>query len=294
MRWLRDWLGWATTWTLAAQAPMWVWVGLDVWEERGDPTLDASPVADWIDPVALGPAVLVPVAALLSLVPRTRRVGLAVGGAGLLLAARTWTGLAEGDVGGWYVALSAAVGVAGLVSAAVGPGSWSPREVDPSARVASGLAGLVLAIAGAFLAWTSLRGGSYWQWTGQQRWTYGAGVVVGALVVVAGSNAGRWPHVGARAVRVSVAALLGALSVLLLLVGWTFVSSGGGVVFRWEEIENPWSFATPALLGGTGLLAGAVAALRGRGDLLALSVAAGIATGLFALWQESTWGRLMS
>ena len=55
------------------------------------------------------------------------------------------------------------------------------------------------------------------------------------------------------------------------------------MVHRWEEIEDPWSFATPCLLAGTGLLAGAVAAVRRRGDLLALSVGAGVAIGLLGL-----------
>ena len=291
---LRDWLSWALAWTLVAQAPMWVWVGLDVLEERTDSTLDAQPVAAWIDPVAFGPAVVVPLAALLALVRPTRRTGLALGGAGLLLAAWTWTGFADGDVGGWYVALSAAAGVVALVSAAFGPGSWAPLDEGRSTRVAGALAGLGLAAAGAFLAWTCLQGGAYWQWMGQQRWTYGSGVVAGALVVVAGLTAAWWPRVGGRAVRTAVAVLLGALAVLLLFAGYIFVTEGGGVVYRWAEIENPWSFATPCLLAGTGLLAGAVAAVRRRGDLLALSVGAGIAMGLFGLWFESTWGRVMA
>ncbi|PKH41007.1 hypothetical protein SAMN05192575_10949 [Nocardioides alpinus] len=294
MRWLRDWLGWAAAWTLVAQAPMWVWVGLDVLEERREQTLDAQPVAGWMDPVALGPAVLVPLAALLALVPRTRRLGLALGGVGLLLAAWTWTGFADGDVGGWYVALSAAAGALALVAAAVGPGSWGALDDCRSTRVAGALAGLVLAAAGAFLAWTCLQGGAYWQWSGRQRWTYGAGVVAGALVVVAGATAAWWPRVGGRAVRGAVAVLVGTLAALLLFAGYIFVTEGGGVVHRWEEIEDPWSFGTPCLLAGTGLLAGAVAAVRRRGDLLALSVGAGVAIGLLGLWQESTWGRLMS
>ena len=294
MRWLRDWLSWAVAWTLVAQAPMWVWVGLDVLEERTDQTLDAQPVAAWMDPVAFGPAVLVPLAALLALVPRTRRLGLALGGAGLLVAAWTWTGFAEGDVGGRYVGLSAAAGIAGLVSAAAGPGSWAPLDEGRSPRVAGALAGLVPAAAGVFLAWTCLQGGAYWQWMGRQRWTYGAGVVAGAAVALAGVTAAWWPRVGGRGVRIAVAVLVGGLAALLLFAGYIFVTEGGGVVHRWEEIEDPWSFSTPCLLAGTGLLAGAVAALRRRGDLLALSVGAGVAMGLFGLWSESTWGRLMS
>jgi hypothetical protein len=293
MRWLRDWLGWAVAWTLVAQAPMWVWVGLDVLEERREVTLDAVPVADWIDPVALVPAAVVPLAAMLSLVPPTRRIGLAVGGAGLLVASWAWTGLAADDVGNWYVALSAAAGVAGLFSAAVGPGTWSARSEDPSSRAASAVAGIVLAAAGLFLAWTCVQGGSYWQWMGQQRWTYGAGVVAGALVVVAGATAAWWPHVGGRAVRGFVGVLTGALAALLLFAGHTFVGDGGGVVHRWDEIENPWGFATPSLLAGTGLLAGTVTAVRRRGDLLALSVAGALVAGLTALWHESTWGSVM-
>ena len=34
MRVLRDWLSWAVAWTLVVEAPMWVWIGLDVLEER--------------------------------------------------------------------------------------------------------------------------------------------------------------------------------------------------------------------------------------------------------------------
>ena len=184
--------------------------------------------------------------------------------------------------------------IAGFVSAAVGPGSWAPLEEGRSTRVADALAGLVLAAAGAFLAWTCLQGGAYWQWRGQQRWTYGAGVIAGALVAVAGLTAAWWPRVGGRLVRGIVAGLLGGLAVMLLFAGYTFVSGGGGVVHRWDEIENPWGFTTPCLLAGSGLLAGAVAAVRSRGDLLALSVGAGVAMGLFGLWFESTWGRVMS
>lgn len=291
MRWMRDWLSWATAWTLVAQAPMWVWIALDVVEERSDPTLDATPVASWIDPVALVPAAVVPLAALLALVPHTRRVGLALGGVGLLAAAYAWSGLDGAGVGGTYVALSAAAGVLGLVSAALGAGSWGPAG---SSRTACALAGLVLAAAGAFLAWTCWQGGAYWQWSGQQRWTYGSGVVAGALVVVAGLTAARWRQVGARGVSLAIEMLLGALAALLLFTGYVFVVEGGGVVHRWAEIENPWSFATPCLLAGTGLLAGTVAAVRSRGDLLALSVGAGVAMGLFGLWFESTWGRVMA
>ncbi|RYC03843.1 hypothetical protein [Nocardioides zhouii] len=294
MRWLRDWLSWAAAWTLVVQAPMWVWIGLDVLEERREPTLDATPVASWIDPVAFGPAVVVPLAALLALVPYTRRFGLALGGAGLLLAAYAWSGLSGAGVGDWYVALSAAAGIAGLVSAAVGPGSWAPLDEGRSTRVAGALAGLALAATGAFLAWTCWQGGAYWRWSGQQRWTYGSGVVAGGLVVVAGLTGAWWPRVGGRGVRVAVVLLVGTLAVLLLFAGYTYVSEGGGVVHRWNEIENPWSFATPCLLAGTGLLAGAVAAVRRRGDLLALSVGAGVAMGLFGLWFESTWGSVMA
>jgi hypothetical protein len=293
MRWLRDWLAWSSAWTLVAQAPMWLWIGLDVLEERREATLDATPVAAWLDPVALGPAVLVPLAALLSLLPRTRRVGLALGGAALLVASWAWSGLAEGDVGPWYVVLSAAAGIAGLVSAAVGPGSWSVRSDETSARVAAAIAGLALAAAGLYLVWTCVQGGSYWQWTGRQRWTYGAGVVAGALVTVAGVTAVRWRDLGGRAAPALAAVVTAAPGALLLLGGYVFVTEGGGVVFRWEEIENPWGFATPCLLAGTGLLAAAVAALRRRGDLLALSVAAALGLGLTALWQESTWGSVM-
>jgi hypothetical protein len=294
MVWLREWLSWATAWTLVAQAPMWLWIGLDVLEERSEQTLDATPVAAWIDPVAFGPAVVVPAAALLALARPTRRLGLALGGVGLLVAAYTWSGLSGAGVGDWYVVLSAAVGVLGLVSAAVGPGSWRPVDDGRSTRVASALAGLVLAAAGAFLAWTCWQGGAYWQWTGHQRWTYGSGAVAGGLMVGAGLTAAWWPRVGPPGVRAAVAVLVGTTAALLLLGGYVFVSEGGGVVHRWAEIENPWSFATPCLLAGTGLLAGTVAAVRRRGDLLALSVGAGVAMGLFGLWFESTWGRVMA
>lgn len=293
MRVLRDWLSWAAAWVLVAQAPMWVWIGLDVLEERSDPTLDATPVAAWIDPVAFGPAVAVPLSALLAMVPRTRRLGLALGGTGLLLAAYAWSGLGGAGVGGWYVALSAAAGVTGLVSAAVGPGAWAPLDENRSTRLVSALAGLALVAAGAFLTWTCWKGGAYWQWSGRQRWTYGAGVVAGGLVVLAGLTGAWWPRVGGRVVRGAVTVIVGGSAALLLFAGYVFVAEGGGVVHRWDEIENPWSFATPCLLAGTGLLAGTVAAVRRRGDLLALSVGAGVTMGLLGLWSESTWGRLM-
>ena len=186
MRWLRDWLGWAAAWTLVAQAPMWVWVGLDVLEERREPTLDAAAVAGWMDPVALVPAVVVPLAALLALVPRTRRVGLALGGAALLLAAWAWSGLSEGDVGSWYVALSAAAGVVGLAAAAVGPGSGGPCGDELFPRAASGSLGSSWRRPASTSPGPACRGAAHWSGR-PQRWIYGVGAApVGALMVVPG------------------------------------------------------------------------------------------------------------
>lgn len=293
MRWLRDWLGWAAAWTLIVQAQMWVWVGLDVLDERHDPTLDANPVAAGVPTAALVLAVLVPVAALLSLVPRTRRPGLALGGAGLLLAAWVWSGFAAGDVGGWYVGLSAAAGVAALAAAAIGTGTWSSTAGDPMDRPTTRIAGLALVAAGAFLVWTCVKGGDYWHWMGAQQWTYGTGVAVGGALVVLGAAAPWWTTLQSTRVPLAVALVTGLLAVMLLVTAHGFFDSRGGMLYRWDENESPWGFGTPALIAGTGLLAAAVAAVRRRGDLVAASVAAGTGVGLLALWQESTWGSVM-
>ena len=71
---------------------MWVWIGLDVLEERSEPTLDAIPVPCMDGPGGVRPRRGGPLAALLALLPRTRRVGLVLGGAGLLVAAYAWSG----------------------------------------------------------------------------------------------------------------------------------------------------------------------------------------------------------
>jgi hypothetical protein len=291
MRWLRDWLAWAAAWTLVAQAPMWVAIALDVVEERSDPTLEAAPVPAWLDPFVLAPAVLVVTAAVLSFVPRTRRAGIGIGGAGLLTAAYAWTGL-DRDVGAWYVGLSAVVGVVALVSALLGAGSWTLVADRRSARAAGAVAGVCLAMAGAFLAWTCVRAGAYWSWQGQQRWTYGSGLVAAPLLVVAGATADQWSGLARRAPRMLVAVVLGGLALLLLLWAVAYWSTYGGVVHRWAEDESPWRVGTPSLLAGTGFLAGTVAVLRRRGDLLALSVTAALGFGLLAVWQVPTWGRL--
>ena len=87
---------------------------------------------------------------------------------------------------------------------------------------------------------------------------------------------------------------------MALAVGLTWAAAGIGVLqssavlYRWEEEERAWDLATPLLIAGVGLLATAWALTRRRGDLTGLSLTAATAVGLLALWQESTWGRVMS
>ncbi|MBS2938545.1 hypothetical protein KDN32_12415 [Nocardioides sp. J2M5] len=290
MRGIRDWPAWLVGWTLSVEASLWAWVAHDVLRERGEPTLSANPVADGVPTAALVLAVAVPLCTLLVLVARTRRVGLAAGGIALLGAAWTWSRM--GDVGGWYAGLSVAAGLLGLVAGALGR---RPDDGDGRApgRVATASAGLVLATAGLVLSWTCWQGGAYWQWMGSQRWTYGAGVAAGIVLALAGATASRWPTAGPPVVRVVVATVLALLGAGLLVTGHGIFQLEGGVLYRFEENESPWGFGTPAVLAGTGLVAAAVAALRRRGDLLALSAGAAVGVGLLALWHDATWGRLM-
>ena len=264
---------------------MWVWIGLDVLEERTDPTLDAIPVPAWVDPVAFGPAVVVPLAALLALLPRTHRVGLALGGAGLLVAAYAWSGPA--GVGDWYVALGRGRRrlrrCRGCRSRVVGSRRRGRR---PACRRA--LAGLVLAAAGAFLAWTCLQGGAYWQWRGQQRWRTGGGRA-GALVVVGPDRApGRRAEAGA------------PRAVVAPRRRWRRCSCSPApsssprvaVVYRWEEIESRGASPRPACSPAPGssptVAPSGVGVTCSRCPWLPEWPCA-----LLRLWHESTWGRLM-
>ena len=45
---VRDWLAWAAVWTLVLHSPMWIAVGIDSVEERSNPTMEATPVAEWV------------------------------------------------------------------------------------------------------------------------------------------------------------------------------------------------------------------------------------------------------
>lgn len=291
MRWMRDWLAWIATWTLVAQTSLWAWVGLDVVDERTDPTIGAEPVAAGLPTTAIVLSVTFPLAALLALAPRTRRVGLLLGGPTLLVAAWAFHAF-PGTVGEWYVVLSAGAGLLALVGVAPGARAHAFGPKGPT-RASTVLAGTSMVLAAVLLVWTCVLGGGYWQWTGTQRWTYGAGVAAGVVVALAGVSVPRWGRLESRTWRVVAALALAGPGLFLVLVAQVLAAELGGVLYRHEEFESVWDFGTPALLAGVGLVAAAVAALARRADLLALSVAGALGVGLLALWQESTWGRLM-
>lgn len=288
MRWLRDWLGWAVTWTLVIQTPMWVAVGVEAWRERTDPTLDARPVDSWVPHVAYVAAVLVPVALLLVVLGTrsvlVRRAGLLLGAVGFAAGAIAFSGFPQGDVGTWYVGLTALAGGGALVAALTPAGK--PGD-SPPVR----LAGLALVCAGVFAAWTCWRGASFWYWRIESGLVYEVGLGLSALLVLLGATIARWGALQNRMLR-WVLLLSGAAGALVFLAGLSILRELA-VLYRWDEHEPAWMYATPLLLMGAGAVAAAVSVSRRRADLVAWSLAAGITLSLISLWQESTWGSVM-
>lgn len=290
---VRDWLAWSAVWTLALQSPMWIAVGIDAVQERSDPTMGATPVAGWLPVLGTGLAVAVPAAFLLSVLGagsiRPRRAGLVLGGLALLGAAVAFSALPEDDTGEWYVGLSVLAAGCALVAAALPVPSSDP----PPRRWTVLVVGAALVVAGVVTSWTCWRGGSYWHWRGGSAANYQAGLVLGASQVLLGLLAPRWVPRRATWLRWGLgapSALAGTCAVGLAATHFLEM----GILHRWTEDERAWNMATPLLLAGVGLLAIAVASLRRRHDLMGISLAAATTIGLFALWQESTWGSVMS
>lgn len=293
---LRDWLAWAAVWTLLVQAPMWIAVAAESVRERADPTLGAEPVAGWVPVLAYVLAVAVPASLLVAVLGagfvRPRRTGLVSGGLALLVAAVAWSGFPDHEPAEWYVGLSALAGACALVAAGLPRVPAGTADPPPSRRVAV-VVGVGLALSGAFLAWTSWRGGSYWQWQGASAQVYRVGLVVGVAEVLLGLAAPWWIGLRVRALGLVAAVVAAALGLTWLAAGVGVLESSA-VLYRWEEDERAWVLATPLLLAGVGLLATAWALTRRRGDLAGLSLTAATVVGLLATWQESTWGRVMS
>ena len=290
---VRDWLAWAAVWTLVLHSPMWIAVGIDSVEEHSNPTMEATPVAEWVPVLGTGLAVAVPAALLLSLfgagAVRPRRSGLVLGGLALLVAAVTWTGFPDHDTGEWYVALTALAAACALAAAALP----DPHPQGAELRGVSLVVGGVLVVAGLVVMVTCWRGGAYWDWRGRSAGNYRAGLVLGGMQVLLGLVAPWW--VPGRLTRLRwflgpAGAVVGTGA--LGLAATYFVDRG--ILYRWAEDGRAWDTGTPLLIAGVGLLATSVGAWRRRGDLAGLSLAAATTVGLFALWQESTWGRVMS
>lgn len=288
MRWLRDWLGWAAGWTLVVECPMWWAVAAEAWHERTDPTLEATPVATWVPVLAYVAAVVVPVALLLVVAgtrsARARRVGLLLGAVGLAVGAVAFSGFPEGDVGHWFVGLTALAAGCALVAAFAPAGDLAGRP--PAAP-----GGFALVAAGAFAAWTCWRGASYWDWRGESALTYEVGLGLSAVLVLLGVTSAGWVALENRVLRWTFL-LVGAAGALYAVAGASILFDQA-VLFRWVEDESAWDIATPLLLIGTGPLAAGVAAWRRRGDLVGWSLAAGATSALLSLWQQSTWGSVM-
>lgn len=290
MRVLRDWPGWAAGWTLVVQAVIWVAVSRDAWQERTEPTLEPMEVASWVPTLSyvVAPAVVaglvLVVAGLRAPVPR--RLGLAIGGLGMLVGAVALTGFPDGVLGAWTIGLTALGGALALVSAVLAPAS-SPPDAPPTL-----LPGLALVAAGLLTGWTCWRGGSYWDWRGESAAGYGFGLVVAVLLVVLGLTLHRWVALRVPVLR-WVLIVVGTLGLPYFFAGASAMVEGAGVLYRWEEDESPWDYGMLFLLLGAGVAATGVAAWRRRGDLVAWSLASGISFMWISLWQQSTWGSVM-
>lgn len=278
---------------MLAQLPLWLAAAQEVREQWHDPYAYVEPVARWVPWTVVVVAAALSVAVLLLAVGLrlrpARRAGMVVGAAALLAASVGWSGFTENVTGPWYVGLSASAGALALLAAA---GPRAADEPGPS-RARRLLVGTSLVAAGAFLAWTCRQGAAYWQWRADSAGGYLAGLAVGVLLAVLGllvvlSRAG-WLSGGLR----PVGLVAGVVGLALWALGGVLLSEME-VLYQFEESEVALSFATPAFLAGTGVLAAAAAAWRRRADLAGFSVSAAVTFGLLALWQESTWGRLMA
>lgn len=289
---LRGWLTWAAGWTLGAEAVMWLAIALDAWEERTEPSYEPMSVASWLPGLSYAcTAAILGGLVLLALGRRRevlRRPGLLLGALGLVGAALGFAGWPEHDPREWYVALSA-LGAACALAAALLPGSRPAPRATGRALV---LPGAALGASAGFLAWTGVRGGSYWQWSGEDAVSYEVALAAAVVLAALGLTLGRWSELRGRLLRWSLV-VVGVLGGLYGLAGIIVLLSMEGVLYRFEEDESPWSFGLHLLLVGTGLAAAGVAALRRRGDLVAWSLASATGFGLLALWQESTWGSVM-
>ena len=164
---LRDWLAWAAVWTLLVQAPMWIAVAGRVGARARRPDARCRARRGLGAGAGLragggGPGVAAGRRARRGFL-RPRRTGLVSGGS------RSWSprsrGAASRPRAGGVVRRAERAGRrlrARGGGTAPGPRGTATATVAPVAVVV----GVGLALSGAFLAWTSWRGGSYWQWQG--------------------------------------------------------------------------------------------------------------------------------
>lgn len=107
------------------------------------------------------------------------------------------------------------------------------------------------------------------QWSTREYWA-GLGVAVLMLLISA-----VWPRLPHRAWRALVGVPLGLFALLVIVFGVAGLLEGY-VVSGYEEDEDGWSLGGPPLFLGTGLLAAALAAMRGRWSLAAGTAGAAV------------------
>lgn len=286
----RDWAAWGGLWAIGGSGVVWAAAGIETrgWQGDGSPVaVDDIAATDAASQAAIVLGVALPVLfAIIALnwrwAPLVARIGLAVGGVGLLVAAWAWTGVV--DAGPGYVAASVTGGVLALLGAVRGvrPGpfrySWARR-----------IAALALLVAGILLTWVSLEGLAYWDWDVLYSGDTVGFALAAVLGVVLALLALFWRALPGRSG--AVAFLVGLVLLLAgaatLLWSWQWFTSNG-MLHYWEQTESAFSYGTPSLAAATGLVAGAIAAWARRWTLVAWSLAAGIVLGLGALVNEST------
>ncbi len=288
---MQRWTSWPGLWLGLGT---WLYAALAVLELQGlgyDPTAPDEPdqvaVASYVPGLVYAVAALLGAALLVSAWARAtgraaRQADLVLGVGLLLGGVLLWVVSQPRPVAPWLVVGAGALALAGAAL---------PLPA-PSVRSRALLGRVLLVLGAAPAVWASwvVLSDHHWQ---LRTWTVGywAALVASASLMVAGL-VGRW-----RDQPTSVWSRLAATG--LLIVGLATVSLGylgfqeGYLVSGHAESEDGWYLGGLPLFGGLGVLAGGVAATRGRWSLVAASLGGGLLVLMaLAVGDDDIWGYL--
>lgn len=286
---------WVGLWGMAASALVWLQIGreaLDWWRDgrlpaEPDESLPTQPLAI----AAMSLAVLLPVctvAAAWAWARRPRALPMTLTMGAVLQGVSAWAWTQVDDHGPLWPVSALGLAVAALIGAGTARSDWEP--VAAPGRVPALASAVPVAVTGAGLVVLGWRGLDYqdfvlsWGESAPMWLALGLGsvMIVAAVVGVVATEPPRW---WGRAVGL----LLAGLGALALLFAMTWALAVGEIAHH-EESETSWSYLFPGVAAGTGLLAAAIAAWRGRWFLVSISLSVGTLWAVVAISLDSSLG----